>query len=112
MEVLQPKPNTVPDRSGEATQAISPKPARPNKTVVRERPQIAPPPTPTRVAVWRDQPEQSASNEGPNLPLDETDREALFQEFVKWQLDRKLSCPAPAVPSTPPLAAVEQAGIH
>jgi hypothetical protein len=112
MEVLQPRPNTIPDRSGEAPQAISPKPARPNKTLVRERPQIAPPPTTTRVAVRRDQPEQSASNERPNLPLDEADREALFQEFVKWQLDRKLSCPATALPSTPPPAAVEQAGIH
>ena len=92
MEVLQPKPNTIPDRSGEATQTISPKPARPNKTVVRERPQIAPSPTTTRAVVRRDQPEQSASNERPNLPLDEADRDALFQEFVKWQLDRKLFC--------------------
>jgi hypothetical protein len=92
MDVLQPKPNTIPDRSGEATQTISAKPARPNKTVVRERPQIAPSPTTTRAVVRRDQPEQSASNERPNLPLDEVDRDALFQEFVKWQLDRKLFC--------------------
>jgi hypothetical protein len=91
MEVLQPKPNTIPDRSGEATRTISPKLVRPNKTVVRERPQIAPPTT-TRVTVRRDQPEQSVSSERPNLPRDEADHDALFQEFVKWQLDRKLFC--------------------
>ena len=89
MDVLQPKPNTIPDRSGEATQTISPKPARRNKTVRRERPPIALPPTTTGAADRRDQPKQSASDEKQESPLNEADR-ALFQDFVKWQLDRNL----------------------
>jgi hypothetical protein len=90
MEVLQTQPNAVPDRSGEATQTISPKPARPNKAVRRGRPQFAPPPTTTGAAVRSDRPEQSTSNEKQDLPLNEADGEALFQNFVKWQLDRNL----------------------
>ena len=41
MEATQTQQDTTPDRSGEATQTISPKPARRNKTVRRERPPIA-----------------------------------------------------------------------
>jgi hypothetical protein len=117
IEVLQPQPNTIPDRTCEATQTISPKPARPNKTVRRE-PRIALPPTTTGAPVRSDQPEQSASNERPNLPLNEADREALFQEFVKWGLDRKLFGAGDSGKGGPPLsrlrrpAAVEQAGFQ
>jgi hypothetical protein len=117
MEGLQRQPITISDRTCEATQ-ISPKHARPNKTVARERPQIAPPPTRTGAAVRRDQPEQSASNERPNLPLNEADREALFQEFVKWGLDRKLFGAGDRGKGDRPLSRlrpptpVEQAGIH
>ncbi len=116
MEVLQPKPNTIPDRACVATQTISP---RPNRTAARERPQIAPPLTTIGAAVRRDQPEQSASNERPNLPpLNDADREALFQEFVKWGLDRKLfgvgdrGNGGPPMSRQGPPAAAEQAGIH
>ena len=118
MEVLQPKPNTIPDRTCEATQTISPNPARPNKTVARERPQIAPPPTAAAAVVRRDQPEQSASNERPNLALNEADREALFQEFVKWGLDKKLFGTGDRGKGGPPLSrlrpstAEERAGTH
>lgn len=90
MQVLQTEPNTFPDRSGEATQTISPKPARLNKTVRRERPQIAQPPVTTGAAVRHDQPERSNDNQKQDLPLNEADREVLFQDFVKWQLDRNL----------------------
>jgi hypothetical protein len=89
-EALQTQPNTIPDRSDEAAQTISPKPARPNKTVRRERPQIAPPPATTGAAYRRDQPEQSGSNEKQDSPLKTADREALFQDFLKWQFDRNL----------------------
>jgi hypothetical protein len=89
-EMLQTEPNTIPDRSAEATQTVSPKPARPNKIVRRERPQIAPPPTTTGAADPRDQPEQSASDKKQDLPLNEADRESLFQDFIKWQMDRNL----------------------
>jgi hypothetical protein len=90
MDVPQTQPNAIPDRSGEATQIISPKPARHHTTVRRERPQIAPAPTTTGAADRRDQPRQSASDERQHSPLNEADREALFQDFLKWQLDRNL----------------------
>jgi hypothetical protein len=90
MEVPRTQPSSIPDESGEATQTISPKPARRNRTVRRERPQIAPPPTTTGAAERRDQPKQSASDEKEDSPLTEADREALFRDFVKWQLDRNL----------------------
>ena len=90
MGVLQTQPYTIPGRSGEATQTISPRPARLNRTVRRERPQIAPPPVTTGAAVRHDQPEQSPSSEKQDLPLNEADREVLFRDFVKWQLDRNL----------------------
>jgi hypothetical protein len=89
-EVLQTQPNAIPDRSGEAPQSISPKSARPNKTVRRDGSQIAPPPATTGAADQRDQPEQSANNEKQGSSLDEANRKALFQDFVKWQLDRNL----------------------
>ena len=90
MEVLQALPYATPDRSGEATQTISPRSARPNRTVRGERPQITPLPVTTGAAVRRDPPEQRTSNEKQDLPLNEADREALFQDFVKWQLDKSL----------------------
>ena len=84
------QPNTIPDRRDEATQSSSPEPARRNKTVRREPPQIAPPLTTTGAADLRDQPKQSASVEKQFSPLNEADRESLFQDFVKWQFDRNL----------------------
>jgi hypothetical protein len=42
----------------------------------------------TGAAVRSDQPEQSSEKQ--DLPLSEADGEALFQNFVKWQLDRNL----------------------
>jgi hypothetical protein len=83
-------PNTIPGRSAEATQSNSPEPARRHKTVRRERPQIAPPLTTTGAADRGDQPKQSASVEKQVSPFNEADRESLFQDFVKWQLDRDL----------------------
>jgi len=82
--------NAIPDRPAEATQSASPEPARRNKTVRRERPQIAPPLTTTGAADRGDQPKQSASVEKQVSPFNEADRESLFQDFVKWQLDRNL----------------------
>jgi hypothetical protein len=90
MEVPQTPPSTIPDRSGEATQTISSKPAKRDKTVRRERQQIAPPPTTTGAADRHDQPKQRASDEKQDSPLNEVDRESLFQDFIKWQLDRNL----------------------
>lgn len=90
MEAPQAQPDPIPDRSNEATQAISPKPARRTKTARRERPQMAPPPTTTGAAERRDQPKQSAGDEKQPSPLNEADRESLYQDFLKWQMDRHL----------------------
>jgi hypothetical protein len=67
-------------------------PARPDKTVRRERPQIAPPSATTGAADRRDRAEQSAGDEKRDSPPDE----ALFQDFVKWQLDRTWTGPCSA----------------
>lgn len=61
-----------------------------DKTLRRGRPPIAPPPTTTGAADRRDQPKQSASDERQDSPIDGADRESLFQDFTKWQLDRNL----------------------
>jgi hypothetical protein len=53
-------------------------------------PQIAPPPAMSGAPDRRDQPEQNAGNEKQESPLNEADRKALIQDFVKWQLDRTL----------------------
>jgi hypothetical protein len=90
MEVPQTQPNTIPDRLGEPTQTISPKPVRRNKPVRQERPQIAPPSTTTGAADRRDQPKQSAGDEKQDSPLNEAERESLFQDFIAWRLDRNL----------------------
>jgi hypothetical protein len=85
----QSQPNTTPGRSGEATQS-TPEPARRNKTARRERPQFAPPPATTGAADQHDQPKQDVRDEKQVSPFNEADRESLFQDFVKWQLDRNL----------------------
>lgn len=89
MEAPQAQPNPIPDRSGEATQAISSKPVRRSKTVRREQPRMTPPPTTTGAAERRDQPKQGVDEKQPS-PLNEAERESLFQDFLKWQMDRHL----------------------
>jgi hypothetical protein len=84
------QPSPIPDKSGGATQSNSPEPARRDKTARRERPQIAPPLATTGAGDRRDQPKQSASDERQVPPFNEADRELLFQDFVKWQLERNL----------------------
>jgi hypothetical protein len=88
------QPNSIPDNSGETAQTISPRPAKPNKTVQRERPDIAPPPATTGAATAerRDPPRQPGAdrNEKRDPPLNVAEREALFQDFMKWQLDRNV----------------------
>lgn len=89
----QPYQNSMPDNSGEALQAISPKPPKPARTVRREQPKTAPPPTTNGAAAERrDQSRQPAAerSEKGDLPSDVAAREALFQDFVKWQTERTL----------------------
>ena len=86
------QPNSIPDNSVEAGQTISPGPAKPNRTARWERPRVAPPQTTTGAASaeQRDQPQRPAvdSNEKRDPPPNVAEREALFQDFVKWQMDR------------------------
>jgi hypothetical protein len=87
-QLQQTQPNVISDRSGEAPQTILSKPPRSNDQVRRAQPQIASPPATTGAAAKRDLPEPSASNQKQDSPPN--DRKALFQDFVKWQLDKTL----------------------
>jgi hypothetical protein len=90
----QPQQSSIPDTSAASQQTISTKPARPPKTVRQERPQSVQPPTTNGAAAAerQDQPQQFAAdkNEKRNPPLNVADREALFQNFMKWQTERSL----------------------
>jgi hypothetical protein len=90
----QPHQNSIPDNSGEALQTISPKPAKPSGTVRREQPKAAPPPTTDGAAIVerRDQSRQPAAekDERRDPPTNVAEREALFQDFVKWQTERTM----------------------
>jgi hypothetical protein len=91
----QSQQTSVPDNPGESVQAISPKPVKPAKTVRREPPQTAPLPTTTGAAAageQHDRPQQPATgkNEKRDPPVNVAEREALFQDFVKWQLERNV----------------------
>jgi hypothetical protein len=89
----QPQPNAAQDSSGATPQAVSPKPPRHNKTAGQERPHEAPPPTTTGAAAaeHHDQPPSAAaSDDKHDSPLNVADREALFQDFMKWQMERSM----------------------
>lgn len=86
--------NNIPDNSIEAKQTISPMPAKPQRTVRWERPRIEPPPATTGAASaeQRDPPQRPAAerNEKRDPPANVAEREALFQDFVKWQMETEL----------------------
>jgi hypothetical protein len=90
----QPQQATVPDSAGEAVQTVSPKPAKPARTVQRERSQIVPAPTTNGAATAEHQASPSqpvaSKDERREPPLDVAEREALFQDFMKWQLERNV----------------------
>lgn len=83
---------SIPDNTVEATQTISPAPVKPNRTAREERLRISPPPTTNGSAIpeQRDQPQRPAAerNEKRDSPPNVAEREALFQDFVKWQMER------------------------
>ncbi len=113
-DVAQTQPNPTPDSA--TTDVTSSNAARPARTVRRARPQNAPPPATTTGAAdlrdqpgppaggekqsdrdqnagndkQHDQPDQNAGNEKQDGPINQADREALFQDFMKWQLNRNL----------------------
>jgi hypothetical protein len=98
-QLQQTQQNSIPDNAGEAAQTLSPKPAKSNRTVRRERPQPAPQPTTTGAAERHVQTaaaekseknEKGEKNEKRDPPLNVAEREALFQDFMKWQLQRNV----------------------
>jgi hypothetical protein len=96
----QQQNSIIPETSGESAQAVSPKPAKPTRAVRRERPHAAPSPTTTGAAADEphDQPPQAAAaenhaaekNEKHDPPINVAEREALFQDFIKWQMERNM----------------------
>jgi hypothetical protein len=88
----QPQPNAAPDYSGDSAQAGSPKPPR-HKTAGQDRPHVARAPTTTGAAAaeHHDQPPSAAAGDDKHdSPLNVADREALFQDFMKWQMERSM----------------------
>lgn len=84
--------NSIPANSVEATQTVSPRPAKPDRAARWERPRVAPLPTTTGAASAEkdDQPQRPAvdKNEQRDPPSNVAEREALFQNFVKWQMEK------------------------
>jgi len=91
----EPPQNSIPDNSSPATKLTSPKHSRTNKIASRERPQIEPPPATSGVASTERQdqlPQQgnAEKNEKRSLQLTDTERQALFDDFLKWYRDRSI----------------------
>ena len=93
----EPPLNSIPDNSSTATKLISPKHSRTNKMASRERSQIEPPPPPATSGVAsterQDQlPPQATSekNEKRSPQLSDAERQALFDDFLKWYRDRSI----------------------
>jgi hypothetical protein len=89
----EPPQNTVVDNSIVETKRTSPQHLRTNKTVSRERPQTKPPPATNGVAnaERHDQlPGDGEKNEKPAPQLTDTERQALFDDFLKWYQDRSV----------------------
>ncbi len=87
--------NSIPDNSSTATTLASPKHSRTNKIAIRERSQIEPPPATSGVASAERQdqlPPQGTSekNEKRSPQLTDTERQALFDDFLKWYRDRSI----------------------
>jgi len=91
----EPQQNSIPDTSGIATKATSPKHPRTSKIVRQERSQTEPPPATSGVASTerRDQlvPQRTAEKDEKQPPqLTDADRQALFDDFLKWYRDRSI----------------------
>jgi hypothetical protein len=93
-----PQQTSIPDDPGDAAKAAS-RSARAGKVTRREkekdRPQAAAPPVTSGAASADRHPEPSQrsasvaeSDEKPAAPANVAEREALFQDFMKWQRDR------------------------
>jgi hypothetical protein len=91
----EPQPNSTLDNSSTITTPISPRHPRTNKSARPERSQIVPPPETNGVASAErhDQllPQPTAEKDEKHPPqLTAADREALFEDFLKWSIDRNI----------------------
>jgi hypothetical protein len=93
----EPPRNSIPDNSSTATKLTSSKYSRTNKMESRERSQIEPPPPAATSGVAsterQDQSPQQAKaekNEKPPAQLTDTERQALFDDFLKWYRDKSI----------------------
>jgi hypothetical protein len=89
----EPPQDTVVDNSIVVTKLTSPKHLRTKKIVSRERSQTKPPPATNGVgnAERHDQlPGNGGKNEKPAPQLTDTERQALFDDFLKWYRDRSV----------------------
>jgi hypothetical protein len=93
----EPPQTGIPDNSSTATKLTSSRHFRTNKTARRERSQIDPPPSPATSGVAsterQDQLPQQANaekNEKRSPQLSDADRQALFDDFLKWYRDRSI----------------------
>jgi hypothetical protein len=86
------QPYAAPEEPAETPRIAPPKPPRVSKVSrrERERPLAAPPPATTGAAErQQDQPQPAAEkDEKPTTPVNVADREALYQDFMKWQRNR------------------------
>jgi alpha-beta hydrolase superfamily lysophospholipase len=95
-QLQQTRQYNTPYLAGETAQTLSPKPAKSAPAVYGERPQTTPVPTTTGAAERHDQTastekkEKTDKNEKRDSPHNVAEREALFQDFMKWQLERNV----------------------
>ncbi len=87
--------NSILDNSSTVTKTTSPNHPRTNKIASRERSQIEPPATTNGVASAerRDQllPQRTAEKDEKHTPqLTAAERQALFDDFLKWYMDRSI----------------------
>jgi hypothetical protein len=91
----EPAQNSMPDNSSTAPKFTSPKHSRTNKIGSRERSQIEPPPATNGVASAERQDQllpqgNSEKNDKRSPQLSDTERQALFDDFLKWYRDRSI----------------------
>jgi hypothetical protein len=92
-----PQQYTIPEEPTDSAKTASPKPSRAGRVSRREheRPPSAPSPATSGTASSADGPDQpkqpapaAEKDEKQAMPLDVAAREALYQDFIKWQRDR------------------------
>jgi hypothetical protein len=92
----EPPRNSIPDNSSTPTKLTSSKHSTTNKMDSRERSRIEPPPPATSGVASTERHDQlpqqanAEKNEKPSAQLTDTERQALFDDFLKWYRDRSI----------------------